>query len=98
MSQLNPQYKRRETYIYCLIWTLAFFLSAAEGLFHQEHFGENHFDWPHLVYLLKINCVFLVVFIFHNYLLVPLLVKRNKWLYTLLFLFVTMITPSQSSG
>lgn len=98
MSQLNPQYKRRETYIYCLIWTLAFFLSAAEGLFHQEHFGENHFDWPHLVYLLKINCVFLVVFIFHNYLLVPLLVKRNKWLYTLLFLFVTMMTPLTIKG
>ncbi|MGN1354561.1 MAG: sensor histidine kinase [Alloprevotella sp.] len=98
MSQLNPQYKRRETYIYCLIWTLAFFLSAVEGFFHQEQFAEPDYDWRHLSYILRLNCVFLVVFIFHNCLLVPLLVKRRQWLYALLFLSLVFVTPFTIKG
>ena len=82
MSQLNPQYKRRETYIYCLIWTLAFFLSIVEGFLHQEKFDNPSYDWTHLFYIIRLNCVFLVVFLLHNYFLVPLLVKRSKWLYS----------------
>lgn len=93
MSQLNPQYKRRETYIYCLIWTLAFFLSVVEGFLHQEKFDNPSYDWTHLFYIIRLNCVFLVVFLLHNYFLVPLLVKRSKWLYSLLFLSLVFVTP-----
>ncbi len=49
-------------------------------------------------YILRLDCVFLVVFILHNYFLVPLLVKRSKWFYSLIFLSLVFVTPITVKG
>ena len=77
MSIFHKQTKH-ETIIYVAIWMVLFLSPVLSLLANRGLFELSTNDWHELFMTWRLMFAFLVVFVVHNYVLAPLLVKRKK--------------------
>ena len=85
---------KKENLVYLLLWIVLFVMPVFSMVIHNRQEGMAIFDWAEIFAVWKVNVVFLAIFLFHNFILAPLLVyRRRSWLYfsataCLVFLFI----------
>ena len=73
---------KKETLVYLLLWVVLFVVPVFSMAVHNRQDGLGGLDWQEIFSVWKIYAVFLVIFLFHNFILAPLLVyRRRTWLY-----------------
>lgn len=71
---------KQENILYMALWTFMFIVPVIM-LFSQREHGES-FDWADLLHIWKQLAVYLLVFIFHNLVLAPMLIEKHRlWKY-----------------
>ena len=80
---------RQETLVYAVLWTMLFVAPALGLLAHPGSGNETRFPWQILFFIWKHYVVYFVIFLFHNYFLAPLLIRKQRR--SLYFVVVTLM-------
>jgi hypothetical protein len=95
---MGNTYKRQqilENFIYLVIWLILFFAPTIDEMYKQN----TTIDWSVISHFMGAMVPFFIIFLIHNYLLMPqLLIKKKSWLYLLTTIFTICLfiffTPS----
>lgn len=79
---LNERLNRQELLVYSLLWTVMFLAPVLSQYISVAQDDNLSFRWTEVLFVWRKMAVFFVVFLVHNFLLLPLLVeKQRKWVY-----------------
>jgi len=95
---MGNTYKRQqilENFIYVVIWLILFLAPTIDEMYKQN----TTIDWSVISHFWGAMVPFFIIFLIHNYLLMPrLLIKKKSWLYLLTTIFTICLfiffTPS----
>ena len=74
--------QKKETFVYLVLWTILFLAPLLSTYIdYTSDTTGGAFPWHEVWLIWRQYCVFLIVFLIHNYLLAPLLVYRQKRLF-----------------
>lgn len=96
----SVKYNKQELIVYTLLWGLLFIAPVVGHYVSTIQDDGVAFRWTDMFFLWRQYALFLIVFLFHNFFLAPLLLERQRrWLYfSLMAVLLAAFIAVQCSG